>query len=200
MSIKIEKMPQSKCYELYLDSHLFCSFHKEIFLRPNELLGFDDQELEANFLSIEIEKSRFFAYKKLAYKALSSFSLIKLLSERLVSKECQKILMDELIQKKYIDDNFFMESYFESMIAKQYGPNKILAKLRQKDFPLTVLRNFSYRFYPNSLENEVVEAFLSKRPPPKNLKERQALFSLLTRRGFNSTSISHCLNNSFTIR
>lgn len=196
MTVELKQKKLNRCYELWVEKEYFCSFHKDIFPKPRELLQYLPEEIPSAFPELELSASRLFAYKRLAYKALSSHSLRRMLQERLVSKQTQDSLLKELTEKSYLDDDYFIQNYFESMQAKGLGPQKVIAKLRQKDFPLSALYEIASNLYPVSKEIEVIESLFDENLNTNKLEEKQASYKLLERKGFTHGAITHCLNGS----
>ncbi|MBF4695309.1 regulatory protein RecX [Fusibacter ferrireducens] len=79
----------------------------------------------------EEEKWLNYAFYLLSFKMRTEHELIEKFNSRQVDEDIQQLVLSFLKSQKYIDDQFYAESYIESHASK-YGPYRMKRTLKEK--------------------------------------------------------------------
>lgn len=151
-----------------------------------------------DLVDLEYAGAKRYALRKLAKRGLAVAQLKKLLKKYLVSEETVERLMAEFIEKSYLDDDAWIESFVRVQFARKYGPGAIRQKLLSKGISLAeiekVLRNM------DSSESRLgrIKSLLQARYRNRDLsclKERQKVIGALLRKGFAFEDINESLTD-----
>lgn len=204
--IKISKKDSKNVIINFDDGRvLFLSY--EVFLKSG--IKKNDELSEDRFLFLIKENQRF-AVKQSAFKYLgrrlhSKNELrIKLLQKK-YDPEIIKETLNDLQEKKYLDDHEFARLFSEENIKnKKWGKNKLSAELSKKRIDRKIISEIISSAFDNEDEskNAMDLAFkkmktLSKKNLDKN-KLREKLYSSLSLKGYNYDIIKNTVDKILT--
>lgn len=136
----------------------------------------------------ETPSNRDLVLRKIARRNYASYELKQKL------KEIPEIdaIVEEFVEKGYINDDDWMRNYIRSEEGKGKGPQAIAAKLRSKGFPRHKIEELFTLLSPD----EALDVAIRKKSKGRVLegKERQKLIASLFRLGFSWDAISRKLN------
>lgn len=129
------------------------------------------------------------ALKLLTRREHAVSELRKKLADKTDSPEFIPEIIQELIQKKYLDDSRFTESYSRMLANKGYGLLRIKQALKQKGITEFVDLNIHQADIKNSYQKKFGDT------PPKDIREKAKRIRYLQYRGFSFEEIKKVLNH-----
>lgn len=199
MIISISPSNYKDKWVVNIDGEPFQQIHKTIFGRKPIIKGnFTSREqFEEFFSKWEYEHAFQYTLKRFSMKNYASSELKKLLKSRLVSeKNIEKIIHDS-IQRGYIDDQNWINSFIRSQMARRNGPKAILYKLMLKGIPKDVAEE-TVSHMANSESSQTLISEIIKRKyrslDLKDYKNRNKVIGALVRKGFDFDDILLALN------
>ncbi|MEW6701366.1 MAG: regulatory protein RecX [Bacteroidota bacterium] len=168
-------------------------------LRKNDLIDETKKELlisESNFL-----KAKDSAFRFLSKRHHSAYELRTKLIKKKYPKEIIEIVLKDLADKNFLDDEQFARVYIEEKtIKKKFGVNKLKAELLKRGIDRKiidkVLSNVDFELsYEQALELAKRKSELLRRKEIDKRKLKSKIFSFLSSRGFESETIMKVLNN-----
>ncbi len=163
-------------------------------LRKNDVLTDAKlKELQEESIKLKIKESIF---KLLARRNHSALELKRKLLQKRYDKKLIEDVINELIEKEYINDSLFAENFYkEEMTKKNLGENRLRADLFKKGINKKIIDEVinKNRDPALMLNNAVFLAakkinYLKKASKEKN-KIKQKVFSYLQNKGFDSDTI-----------
>jgi regulatory protein len=186
--------------EIFLDNELWKQAHKSIIgLRPSLPHEVSLADLEEAFTALERKGALCHAMKKLAMKSYSTFEMRRILEEKLVSSEMVEQVIEDCIQRGYLNDGLWLESFVSNQTARRKGPGAIRQKLRLKGVPLDQIEGILSSMQTKEGQQEQITYLLKTRYKSRRLKEkkeRDKVIASLMRRGFDLNEIFITLKTS----
>jgi regulatory protein len=148
-------------------------------------------------------KARNYAFLLLKFRPRSERELYERLKIKKFSLNTIKSTLSFLIEKKFLDDNYFAKAWIESRLKKPFGIRKIREELRIKGIDKEIIENQISRIKEDYAEKEVVLELAKKRLSrfkeldPQKAKAR--LWGYLMRRGFSSDIITEVTSELFIL-
>lgn len=186
------------------------------FVKKGVILIVDSKEIKISTSTY----SHFYLYKdkKISQKELDeileyqeksklidySFSLLskgmysqKQIEDKLKKKKAKKEIIDEIIDilkdKKYIDDNAFVNESIEIYERKNFGKNKIISKLKENGIKEELLDDIDFK-----TEKEKIMAqgqkFISMHSTYSKVNMKASLYRYLQSNGFIHEDINSCID------
>lgn len=181
---------------------VFTLYHNEEPLRDVHLFIFGSkiptEATQEDIDRIEYEGAKRYVLKKLSQKAFASTELKALLKKYLVAEKTIQIVLEECMQKGYLDDQAWVESFIRSHMRRKCGPDAIKLKLLHKRIPLSLIESALHSLDSTESRQERIQALLQSRYKNRNLcdfNERQKTISALVRKGFGLDDIYETLTN-----
>lgn len=109
--------------------------------------------------------------------------------------------LKELQERKYLNDNEFIEMFIRDRIReRKSGPLLIKKKLIEKGAPQSLTDNRLQELFPENLQIEIIQTLVSKKLPDlselSNLQDKQKLIRFILGRGFSWSLIERALKMS----
>ena len=200
MIITALQKKNSKVIVLF-DDNSFCTLDYRVVLnnglRTNDLISDEKKEQLINdsiFLS-----ARDSAFRSLARRSHSVSELkIKLIRKGWQKEIIQKVL-DDLVDKNFLDDEKFAVAFIEERSNKKVGINKLKAELMKRGIDRKISGSLLLNLDPNSsYESALMLAGKKNKQLNErgfdNRKIRTKLYSFLLSRGFESEFIIRIIN------
>lgn len=156
----------------------------------------DEQSFEEHFQEVEYQKTRNYAFKRLAMKNHSSFEMQQALEERYVSSQVIQKVIEECTQLGYINDLDWIQGFVASQKRKNLGAKMIRMKLLAKKVPLSLIEEMESSFSDG--EEQQIHELLEKRFRNRNLedfKEREKVIGALLRKGYDLELVREAVNS-----
>lgn len=143
------------------------------------------------------KKCYFAAIRLLAKKDYSQYKLSKKLKEKNYPSEIIKEVIDELVEKKYLQEEEYVRSRMKFLMRKGYSKEFIKLTLQKEHLRFTtiffedILQEFNYQDenqIKGLLEKKILQRKLGELPE----KERNKIFNFIQRRGFSYEKIKSC--------
>jgi regulatory protein len=184
-------------YSVYLDKKYSFS------LSENELLA-QGLRVGQEFDNVEFNKIKDIANEDKAYtRALDLLSrrprTVWEMQQYLKSKSYQKELIDKivgrLVEKSYLSDMKFAESWVSSRRAlKRTSKRKIKLELKQKHVSDSIINEVVSN--DETIETEVIKQIIEAKRTQSRYSDQQKLVSYLARQGFNYSDIKTAIEDS----
>lgn len=178
-------------YFLSIDGTLWRSFDSRIFpinvlkdlINISTLNQFTDQWQE-----LEIRGAKSYALQKLSKKAYSSKELKKFLRDKLVSEDSTNLVLKNLKEKGFVNDQDWMESFIRVGIAKKLSPRALSEKLKAKGCSKEEIIKALEKNYSEKMKKQILAGLIEKeinRFKAKDTSEnRKKIIAKLYRKGF----------------
>lgn len=170
--------------EREIDSAIFGKTPKRHFASSYEAL----EEFEEQFFKIEYRLAKVYLFRRLAIRGLFVHEARGLLQSCLVSDRVIFLLIEELQESGYLEDQRLVEALIHSYQRRRLGPRAIEQKLRSRGLQPAQWRGFQELLQDREGQIEEVRHLLVTRYKGKNLedrKQRQQVIGSLLRRGFS---------------
>ncbi|MFA3781989.1 regulatory protein RecX [Melioribacteraceae bacterium 4301-Me] len=167
-------------------------------LRKNDVLS--DSDLEELKIDSERLKIKDYIFKLLSRREHSSYELKRKLIQKKFNHQLVENVINEFLEKGYINDTLFAENYYkQNIVKKKIGINKLKADLLKRGIEGKVIDKLidENRDTDLLINNAVILAqkrinYLIKIYSDKN-KIRQKVFSYLQNKGFEYEIIKSAL-------
>ena len=134
--------------------------------------------------------------KYCSYQDRSALEVRRKMSQLLIPSEEADILMDELIEEKFVDDNRFAESFIRGkMNIKRWGRVKIKVELMQRGIAGDIIREKMAELDQN-LYTENLQYLIQKWKSENPEGEREKMFRFLMGKGYEASEISAALHQN----
>jgi regulatory protein len=143
-------------------------------------------QLEDWYSSLEYKGGKNYAYRRLASKSFCSSELSTLLAKKQVSEPTRQKIIQELVQKGYLNDEEWAEAFIKYQSHKKNGPKAIRQKLKAKgyDNPGPLLQTLC----PPETQKEAILKLISTRYRSRDFSdkyERAKVIAALMRKGYD---------------
>lgn len=155
-------------------------------------------ELEEIFKTLEYRGAKRYSFRRLTAKSMSSYELLHLLEEKLVSSQTAQRLVEELKQQGYLNDAEWAESFVRQQTSLRKGPRVIAQKLKAKGFDVEQTGDLLEKLQPEESQKEAIQKLLMTRYRSRDLNdryERDKVVAALARRGFDIGLIISTIKN-----
>lgn len=146
------------------------------------------EQLAEQFAVLEYRQARQYAIKRLSLLHMPSTTLIKSLTQRLVSEGTIQRLIEELCSLGYLNDQEWIASFIRVQSQRKMGPRAIARKLASKGLSAGQVETTLRESQTTDDQKHSIKQLLSKRYRMRNLsdfKERKKVVAALVRRGFD---------------
>ena len=148
-------------------------------------------------LCTELKQARALALRRLNRREYSSGEVAKILKEKNFGSEVISTVIDELIEKNYLNDERYSKILIREQILRGKGPRWIQMKLTEKGIKLdpSTLEAFLQET-ANLSEIEMTQTLLLRRYPDaaKDPNVRRKAIQALLRRGFTYSTVLRALS------
>ncbi|MGC8928604.1 MAG: regulatory protein RecX [Myxococcota bacterium] len=138
------------------------------------------------------------ALKIISRRRLSSIEIEKKMKRAGYSEEEVHSAIEYLRNSNYLNDAELLSDYINYLIEKRlYGPERVIAYLRQKGFEPNLIRETMFRLYGDEQFIKSAERLISKKIKDSDLKEPEIkgkAIRILTYNGYNWEIIERVLN------
>lgn len=186
---------KKELWTIFLDNEPWKTIHSAIFGRrlnfPSECLSLS--EWEQFFYEKECQQAKQYLLWRLSRQSLHSQQIKKILKEKLVTPSVIETVIEEFIQKGYLDDDHWIKSYINAQ-RKRFGLPIIASKLKAKGITIEDIEGIQ----DTEKEKEVIQHLLHTKYRLKDLSDRtqrQKVIASLLRKGFSYESIRRCCIN-----
>lgn len=191
--IELQKNNKNKV-NLFLDDKFYSGVYNDVAIKYGLKDGVEIDKGKLDKILLESERN--LAFNKVADYINSSLKTRKQVYEYLKKKDYSPVTINYVIDKckeyKYIDDDYYTESYLNTY-KKKYGINKLKNNLYVKGISKEIIENHLKEFEKNDdLIYNVSMKYLSRkeRTPENYIK----LSRFLAGRGFDFDDISHIIS------
>lgn len=181
-----------------IDEEEWCRAHRSIIghkpALPEECETLN--ELEELFYKLECSGAHRYALMRLGMKSHSSTELRRQLQLKLVSEALIEQIIEDYIQKGYLNDEEWLDSFIRIQSARNASPQSMKRRLRMKGLSIDQIEEAFDRVDLLANQQMYIKKLLETRYRSKNLKdgkERQKVIAALIRKGFDFDAISQAL-------
>lgn len=152
---------------------------------PKEVVS--EESWSELFTQLEQKAARHYLLRRLASQSYHSCQLKKLLTERGVHPSTIQHLIKEFLERGYLDDQAWLESFIRSHL-KRSSLRALAMKLRAKGIPSSTIQDVMEQWNNPEEEQQAIERLLKTRYRSRDLtqlKERQKVIQALLRKGYS---------------
>jgi len=196
--MKISIAPKEGAYKtltLSIDDEPWRDIHISVFGRRPKFENITSlAEFELLFNTLEYQRAKIYAIRRLSVKSQNSSQLRKALETRLVSASNTQRLIQEFANVGYINDEEWTKSFIRQQIARKVGPKVILMKLKIKGIPPRLAERIFEEF--DHSPRDQIRQLLQTRYKNRNIKdyrEKQKVIGALVRKGFDIPDVIHVM-------
>lgn len=150
-----------------------------------------ESDWQNRFDTLEYQRAKSYVIRRLASQPYHSRQLAKLLQERLVSTSTASRIIKECVDKGFINDDSWIESFIRQN-HKKMGVHAIMRKLQAKGLINEEIQAIYEKWMDPEKEKQSIERLLQTKYRKKNLNnfaERQKVVASLMRKGFSIEAI-----------
>ena len=140
----------------------------------------------------DYQTCRRYALKLLNVRAYTAFNLKKKLLEKEYSRESAEKVILECVERGYLNDRLWAESFARVQRGRKYGQSIIAQKLKMKGIEDSLISEVLEKYQDEAGDVENLKKLLQSRYRSRNLeepREKQKVIASLLRRGFDYASI-----------
>lgn len=184
---------------IFVDDDPWRNIHTSIFgtrpTLPKNCLLID--EFSKSFTALEYKQAKNYAIRRLSQMNLPSAKLAKSLKERLVSEPTITLLIQNLSEEGFINDQEWVNSFVRVQSQRKMGPRAIAMKLASKGMASEQADEILRESLTDEKQRESIKQLLASRYRTRDLKdfhEKRKVIASLLRRGYDYSLVQSILD------
>lgn len=145
-----------------------------------------------NSVKDDYQNCRSYALKLLNMRAYTTCRLKEKLREKEFTQSSSDRVIQECIERGYLNDRLWAESFVRVQKGKKYGQSIIAQKLKLKGIDSSIISEVLEKYQDEEVDVENLRKLLETRYRSRKLedpREKQKVIASLLRRGFDYTTI-----------
>ncbi len=144
----------------------------------------------------QLQSAFLLAAQRLTVREYSATEMVRYLTRKKFPREIAEEAVQELIRRKWLDNDRFSRAMARSLVSQSKGPGFIRAKLMQKGVSLDFQKAQNlFTEASDQTELEMARQWVEKKYPRahEDPKQRQRAYAALIRRGFSPQTAQNAL-------
>lgn len=195
MKVQVTPKPERKdVLAVLLDDEDWCDIHISIFgkkpaFRSNYSTAEDFAE---HFKELELQGAKRFILRRLSLHNMHTVEINSALEERLVDPKVIPELIEQFVEKGYVNDIEWVAGFVRRSIQQKQGPKAIKMKLKAKGITTTQIDSALTVYKSGDETKQNILKLINSRYRSRDLsdyKERQKVIAALARKGYDFADI-----------